>query len=274
MWVSRKEIETLSRIIESGAAGKEADIRDNKEGAFSILKDDIYRMIESQKDQLDSVSKQRDILAEYMSDISHQLKTPITSMRIMADLMETADPEKQAEFLTDIRMMLGKMDWLVKTLLNMAKIDAGTVGFVKKTVTVSELMKEVLPSVGILLDINDQKTELLHDTPMECDPRWTVEALTNIVKNAAEHSPKGSTIEIDSGENAIYRFLSVRDHGEGIDPASLAKMFRRFEYSTNESGFGIGMPLAMSIMKGQGGDLCPEKPKEGDGTVFILKFFK
>ena len=274
MWVSRKEIEALSEIVKGYASGDETDIRDNKEGAFSVLKDDIYRLVELQKDRVDEASRQRDILAGYMSDISHQLKTPITSMRIMADLLETADPEKQSEFIADIRLMLGKMDWLVKTLLNMAKLDAGTIDFNTRSIPVSDLLKESLPSVSILLDINEQKTELLSDTVIECDGRWTVEALTNIIKNAVEHSPRGSKIEIDSGENAIYRWISVRDHGEGIDRETSAKMFRRFQYSTNESGFGIGLPLALSIMKGQGGDIDIEKPKEGPGTVFILKFFK
>ena len=146
MWVSKKEIETLSDVVKGYVSGEEVDIRDNKEGAFSILKDDIYRLVELQKEQLESTAKERDILAEYMSDISHQLKTPITSMSIMADLMEEADPEKQAEFIHNIKLMLGKMDWLVKTLLSMAKIDAGTVEFSKKNIQVSELLKEVMPS--------------------------------------------------------------------------------------------------------------------------------
>ena len=274
MWVSKKDIETLSEIVKGYTSGEEVDIRDNREGAFSILKNDIYRLVELQNEQLGDAQKQRDILADYMSDISHQLKTPITSMSIMVDLLETADPEKQAEFIHNIKLMLGKMDWLVKTLLSMAKIDAGTVSFAKKSVMASELVEEVMPSIGILLDINEQTTRLLGDVSVECDRRWTVEALTNIIKNAIEHSPKGTEIEIDSGENAIYRWISVRDHGEGIDKATYAKMFQRFQYSTNESGFGIGMPLALSIMKGQGGDIDIEEPKEGSGTVFILKFFK
>lgn len=274
MWVSRKEIETLSEIVKGYASGDDTDIRDNKEGAFSILKNDIYSLVESQKEQLRNTQKQRDILAEYMSDISHQLKTPITSMLIMADLLDAADPEKQAEFIYNIRMMLGKMDWLVKTLLNMAKIDTGTVTFSRKGIKVSELMEEVVPSVSILLDINEQRLESVNDTEIECDKRWTVEALTNIVKNATEHSPKGSVIEVDSGENAIYKWISVRDYGEGFDKSACAAMFRRFQYSGSESGFGIGMPLALSIMKGQGGDIDIESPENGGGSVFMLKFFK
>ena len=273
MWVSKKDIEALSDVVKGYASGEEADIRDNKEGAFSILKDDIYRLVELQKDQLRNASEQRDILAGYMSDISHQLKTPITSMSIMADLLEDADPEKQAEFIHNIKLMLGKMEWLVKTLLNMAKIDTGTVEFNKQEIPASELLKEVMPSVSILLDINEQTIEMKDDTVLECDRRWTVEALTNIIKNAIEHSPKGAQIEISSGKNAIYRWISVRDRGEGIDKATYAGMFQRFAYSTNESGFGIGMPLALSIMKGQGGDIDIETPDDGEGSVFVLKFF-
>ena len=274
MWVSKKEIETLSEIVRGYTSGEETDIRDNKEGAFSILKNDIYSLVEQQKQQLKNTQKQRDILAEYMSDISHQLKTPITSMTLMADLLEDADPEKQAEFIYDIKLMLGKMDWLVKTLLSMAKINAGAVEFSRKSIRVSELLEEVTPSVSILLDINGQKLTSLSDTGIVCDRRWTAEALTNIIKNASEHSPEGSEIIVDCGENAIYSYISVRDFGEGVDKASYAAMFQRFGYSTNESGFGIGMPLALSIMKGQGGDIGVAEPESGKGTVFMLKFFK
>ena len=274
MWISKKEIETLSDIVKGYANGDETDIRDNREGAFSILKNDIYSLVDLRNEQLSNTVKQRDVLARYMSDISHQLKTPITSMSIMIDLLETADEEKQAEFIANIKFMLNKMEWLVKTLLNMAKIDAGAVDFTKREISVSELMDGVMPSISILLDINGLNVEQTGDVSIMCDRRWTVEALTNIVKNAIEHSPKDTVIEINSGENAIYSWISVRDHGEGLDKTSYAALFQRFQASTNESGFGIGMPLALSIMKGQGGDIDIETPKTGNGTIFILKFFK
>ena len=274
MWISKREIEALSDVVKGYASGEQTDIRDNKEGAFSILKNDIYSLVDAQKQQLDNVQKQRDILAEYMSDISHQLKTPITSMSIMIDLLEDADPRKQAEFVSNIKFMLGKMEWLVKALLNMAKIDAGAVDFIKKEVRVSELVSEVLPSVSILLDVRSQRVTQKEDASIFCDRRWTVEALTNIVKNAIEHSPENTEIEIDSGENAIYSWISVRDHGEGIGKTEYSALFQRFRSSTNESGYGIGMPLALSIMKGQGGDIDIESPGDGPGTILILKFFK
>ena len=209
-----------------------------------------------------------------MADISHQLKTPITSMMIMADLIEEAEPEKQQEFIHNIKFSLNKMEWLVGSLLKMAKIDAHAVSFSKKQIKVSELIETVKISVGILLDINSQSLELMNDCLVICDKRWTVEALTNIVKNAIEHSSCDSTIEINSGENPVYYWISVKDHGEGMNRNSYTALFKRFQYSTNENGFGIGMPLALSIIKGQNGDIDVDFGIKDQGTTFTIKFFK
>lgn len=136
-------------------------------------------------------------------------------MMIMADLLEDAGPEKQEEFIHNIRFSLNKMEWLVGALLKMAKLDAHAVDFIKKDVQVSELVEAVKPSVAILLDINNQTLELKNDSVINCDKRWTMEALTNIVKNAIEYSPKDQVIEIDSGENPMYDWiLAETDRGQ------------------------------------------------------------
>lgn len=274
MWIKKKEVEELSELVKGFVSGDEVDIRDNKEGAFSILKNDIYAFVNTKNEQLKTVEAQRDILAEYMADISHQLKTPITSMMIMTDLLEDADPEKRSEFVHNIKYSLGKMEWLVGALLKMAKIDAKAITFSKREVKVSELVEAMKPSVDILLDINNQSLQLANDFVVSCDKRWTVEALTNIVKNAIEHSPKDSKIVIDSGDNPMYQWISVMDSGAGMDRSSYAALFKRFEYSTNENGYGIGMPLALSIIKGQGGDIDIDFGGKGQGATFIIKFFK
>ena len=274
MWIKKKEIEKLSEYVKGYVNDEELDIRDNREGAFSVLKNDIYALVSKKNEQVKVIEAERDILADYMADISHQLKTPITSMMIMADLLENAEPEKQEEFLRNIKFSLNKMEWLVGALLKMAKIDAHAITFSKKNVQVSELIKTVKASVSILLDINNQTIEQLKDTTIFCDKRWTEEALTNIVKNAIEHSPKGSRIEIGCGENPMYYWVFVKDSGEGLSRSNYAALFQRFQYSTNENGFGIGMPLAMSIMKGQGGDISTDFGSEGNGTTFTLKLFK
>lgn len=274
MWIRKKEIEQLSAFVKGYISGEEFDIRDNREGAFYILKNDIYSLIHKKNEQIKVIESERDILSDYMADISHQLKTPITSMMIMADLLEDAGPEKQEEFIHNIRFSLNKMEWLVGALLKMAKLDAHAVDFIKKDVNVSELVEAVKPSVAILLDINNQTLELKNDSVINCDKRWTVEALTNIVKNAIEYSPKDQVIEIDSGENPMYDWISVKDNGTGMSTKQYSALFKRFEYSTNENGFGIGMPLALSIVKGQNGDIDVDLGGDGQGATFIIKFFK
>ena len=228
----------------------------------------------ARKEELGRAYKQRDSLSEYMSDISHQLKTPITSMLIMLDLMEEADDDKKKEFIRDIKFSLSKMQWLVGALLKMAKIDAGAVVFTKKIIPVSELIDDVRPSVAILLDINDQTLKLDNDIEINCDKRWTVEALTNIIKNAIEHSPNDGVITVDCGDNPLYKWISVEDSGTGLNKSSYAALFKRFEYSTNENGFGIGMPLALKIIKGQGGDIDVDFGGNGRGATFTIKMFK
>ena len=274
MWIKKKEVEQLSEFVKGYISGEELDIRDNREGAFRILKNDIYSLVNKKNEQIKVIESERDVLSDYMADISHQLKTPIISMMIMADLLEKAEPEKQAEFIHNIRFSLNKMEWLVGTLLKMAKLDAHAIQFIKKDIHAAELFEAVKPSVAILLDINNQTMELKKNCVLYCDKRWTVEALTNIIKNAIEYSPKDSVIVVDSGENPMYSWISVKDSGAGMSKDQYAAVFKRFEYSTNENGFGIGMPLALSIVKGQGGDIDVDFGGNGEGATFVMKFFR
>lgn len=274
VWISKKEIEQLSAAIKGYQNGQAVDIRDNQEGPISILKNDIYCLVQSKNNQLSQTEAERDILAEYMADISHQLKTPITSMMIMMDLLEDAEPEKQREFMQNMKFSLTKMEWLIGALLKMAKLDAKAITFAPQNVKVSELVQAVMPSIEIMLDIHNQSVILEQDVEICCDKRWTIEALTNIVKNAMEHSPQKGTIKIDSGRNPMYEWISVTDSGTGLRKEQYASLFKRFENSTSENGFGIGMPLALSIMKGQKGDIDVVLGGNGNGATFLLKFFK
>ena len=131
MWIKKKEIEQLSEFVKGYSSGEELDIRVNKEGSFNILKNDIYALVNMKNEQIKAVETERDSLSDYMADISHQLKTPITSMMIMADLLEEAEPEKQTEFIHNIQVSLNKMEWLVGALLKMAKLDAHAIDFIK-----------------------------------------------------------------------------------------------------------------------------------------------
>lgn len=263
----------LSEDIRSAIDGKSIDFRDNKEGAWSILKNDINTLVNMKNEQMNLAQKERDILTEYLASISHQLKTPITSMMIMSDLIETAPPEKQTEFVNSIKTSLTRMEWLVATLLKMARLDSGVVEFTTVTMMAKELVKRAVQPLEILLDVKNQKVDVVNDIELICDQRWTAEALTNLFKNASEYSPVNGTITIDCGINPIYRWISVTDSGVGLHKEKIAGIFERFSYSKNEEGYGIGLPLAQSIIRHQRGDIDVDGGGKGKGATFTIKFF-
>lgn len=274
MLIRKKEIADLSDGIRKAIAGQEFDPRDNQEGPWSILKNDIYDLINIEKEQKNSAQKERDQLSKYLADISHQLKTPLTSAMLMANLLEEAPEKKQKEFLFNMKKELTHMEWLVSALLKMARLDSKVVEFIISEVSAADMIKEALESLEILLDIKNQKVQIQNDTILCCDRRWTVEALVNLLKNASECSKTDSTIYINSGENPIYSWISITDSGEGIPKEKLSGLFRRFENSHNENGYGIGLPLALSIIRGQNGDIEVLPGGKESGATFMIKFFK
>lgn len=274
MLIKKSEITTLSENIRKAIDGQLVDFRDNKESPLSILKNDIHTLVSLKNEQMNSAALEQQLLSECLSNISHQLKTPITSMLIMADLLETAPPEKQVEFISNIKTSLIRMEWLTAALLKMARLDSGAIEFCMVTVPVSKLLKMALGPLEILLDVKSQKVELLHEIELFCDSHWTAEALTNLLKNASEYSPKASIIQVDCGDNPIYRWISVTDAGKGIRREDFSKLWERFTGSRSKNGYGIGLPLALSIVRGQNGDIDVEGGGNGIGATFTIKLFK
>ncbi|MBQ6806818.1 MAG: HAMP domain-containing histidine kinase [Lachnospiraceae bacterium] len=274
MLIKKSEITGLSENIRKAIDGQDVDLRDNREGALSILKNDIYTLVNIQKEQKNFAQKERDRLSEYLADISHQLKTPITSAMLMANLLEDAEDDKRAEFTFNIKKELTHMEWLVTALLKMARLDSGVVDFNMVEISVAELMQTALEPLELLLDVKNQSVDIKNNVKLKCDRRWTVEALTNLLKNASECSKESSQICIDSGGNPIYSWISVTDGGDGIPKEKLSGLFRRFENSQSENGYGIGLPLALSIIRGQNGDIEVAPGGNGVGATFTIKFFK
>lgn len=274
MWISKQELAALSTELRRAINGETVEFRDNQEGALSVLKNDLHTLVTQLSAERDAADAARTEFAEYMENITHQLKTPVTSMMLMADLLEAAPPERQEEFLANIRTSLARMNWLVDTLLKLAKLDAGAVQFERAAVTTQALVEAALSPLAILLDVQDQQVELANDAVLHCDKRWTVEALTNLLKNACEASPPGSTIHVDAGENPLYEWLSVRDGGSGLSREEMAQLFVRFAGSGKSGGVGIGLPLALAIVRGQNGDIDVDAGGKGTGATFTLKFYK
>lgn len=274
MWISKGELAALSTELRRAISGEAVEFRDNQEGPLSMLKNDLHILVAQLSAERDAANAARAEFAEYMENITHQLKTPVTSMMLMADLLEAAPPERQEEFLTNIRTSLARMDWLVGTLLKLAKLDAGAIRFDRTEVTAQALVDAALTPLAILLDVQAQEVVLLQDAVLHCDKRWTAEALTNLLKNACEASPKDTTIIVEAGDNPLYEWISVRDAGSGLSREEMASLFVRFAGSSKNGGVGIGLPLALAIARGQNGDIDVDAGGKGTGATFTLKFYK
>ena len=274
MLINRRELLELSENVRRAIDGQVVDFRDNSEGAMGLLKNDIHTLTSLKNEQASSFQRERNQMADTLANISHQLKTPLTSMTIMADLIENAPPEKQAEFVANIKIGLTRMDWLVSALLKMARLDAGAIVFAKETVRSAALVELALEPLQILLDVKNQRVECVGETELLCDRRWTAEALMNVIKNASEHSPEGAEVRIEVGENPICRWVSVTDSGSGITSGETARIFSRFDSSRGGNGYGIGLPLALAVMRRQNGDIDVDGGGNGHGATFTLKLFR
>lgn len=275
-----REIEKLSAYLRQISSGDYTlDVRDNAEGELSILKSEIYKVTHILAKHRDHLEEDKTHLTQSIADISHQLKTPLTSMVVMADLLDDHDlpTEKRLEFTHHIHVQLERLQWLVSSLLKLSKIDAGTVYFKKDRVNVKRIIEQALESVLVPIDIKQQSVQLKGDetTCFIGDSHWTKEALINILKNCVEHTPEGGSIEIQFSENVLFTEIVITDSGKGIRKEDLPYIFQRFYkgQQASEESVGIGLAMAHRIITSQGGDI--EVTSEiGKGTQFFVKFYR
>lgn len=275
-----KEIEKLSNYLRQISNGDYSlDIRDNYEGELSVLKNDIYKVTLMLSEQSLQLQKDKIKLTDAISDISHQLKTPLTSMMVMVDLLSDDElpSEKRREFTHNIQVQLERIEWLVSSLLKLSKIDAGTVVFKKEKVIIKDLIQKVLEPLLIPIDVKEQAVLVQGEETVFFlgDLNWTIEALINILKNCVEHTQVGGEISIYFGENMLFTEIIIADNGKGIQQEDLPFIFNRFYKgkSDNEDSIGIGLAMAYSIITNQQGDI-EVKSEEGKGTEFRIKLYK
>lgn len=274
MWIRQSELVALSTEVRHAIDGEAVEFRDNKEGALSLLKNDLHSLVTQLSAERDAASAAQAAFAEHMENITHQLKTPVTSMMLMADLLEAAPPDRREEFLANMRASMAHVNWLVDTLLKLSKLDASVVCFERTAVSARELIEAALTPLAILFDVQAQQVVFEGDVTLHCDKRWTVEALTNLLKNACEVSPKGSTITVCAGNNPLYDWIAVHDAGSGLSREEMATLFVRFTGSNKSGGVGIGLPLALAIARGQNGDIDVDAGGKGKGATFTLKYYR
>ena len=254
-------------------------LAENQEGEFSLLTNELYKITVALREAADQNRLARQELETALADISHQLRTPLTSLQIMVDNIYD-DPEMPAatrqEFLRTISRQTEAMSSLVTTLLNLAKFDSKSIKLHRTKFPIAALLSEVQQNLAVLADIAEVKLEISGDltTEVSLDLRWQSEALTNIVKNCIEHSPIGSVVEIAVKQNPLFLRLIISDHGEGISPQDLHHIFERFYKSQNakSSSIGIGLSLAKAIIESDQGQIAV-RSVEGQGTTFTVTYY-
>jgi signal transduction histidine kinase len=272
-----RQIDRLSLYLARINRGDDSlDVRDNKEGELSILKSEIYKVTVTLKEQNELLRSDKTAMADALSDISHQLKTPLTSMFMMTDLILDASltEEDRRTFTQRIRMQLERLQWLVTSLLKLSKLDAGTARMEPAPVTAKKLLDRSLEPLRIPMELKDQRLNLSgDDITIWCNEAWTAEALLNILKNCVEYTPVQGEVTVAFSQNPLFTQLRITDTGPGIDPNDLPHIFKRFyrgKHASDDS-VGIGLAMAAAIVEGQGGAV-EAKSHPDKGGEFVLRF--
>ena len=250
------------------------EIDSNDETSFSLLKNELLKTTIMLKEIASINQKDKVLLKKSLEDISHQIKTPLTTITLILDnINETNYKEK----VKDMKRIVVNLNFLINSLLKLARFDANTITFKRDKILVSDLLDKVILNVSILADLKEieiiKKGEL--HSFVKGDFNWEEEALTNILKNSLEHSLKNNNIEIIVENNKLYTSITIKDQGVGISEHDLKHIFERFykcENSTSSS-VGIGLSLAKSIIEHDEGSISVIS-KVGVGTSFIIKYFK
>ena len=274
-----RQIEKLSEYLRKIRQGEHSlDIRDNKEGELSILKNEIYKVTTILSEYNEKLKDDKLFLSNQLADISHQLKTPLTSMMVMTDLLkdENLPIEKRKQFTSKISSQLKRIEWLVASLLTISKLDTGVIEMKKESVLADDLIVSSLEPLLIPLEIREI-TYLVSggENIIYCDKHWTVEAIINILKNCIEYTNNGGHLEITASDNPLYSEIKIKDTGVGIEKEDLPHIFTRFYRGKNSSNdsVGIGLSMSRSIIQKQGGDITVES-ELGRGSTFYIRLYK
>ena len=275
-----KKIKEIEKYIEAiNNKNYTLKISENSEDEFSNLSNELYKTTVMLKEQASNSQKSQKTLQTNIEDISHQLKTPLTSISIMLDnIIDNPDMEIETrqKFLHEINRQIEWFNWLVIALLKLSKIESGTAVFTKKEINVEKIINHVIQNLAIPLDIKQQKIIVNgNSSKFIGDYNWQLEALTNIVKNCIEHTPNHKNIYIKFEENNFYTKITIRDEGVGIAKEDIKHIFERFYKGKNssENSIGIGLDLAKSIIERDNGYIICSS-KEGEGTTFEIKYMK
>lgn len=272
-------IRTLTDYLEQANTGKAAILSALGEDAFSKLEDEIYKTVTFLYRTREAAVQAKEELARNLSNIAHQIKTPITAISLTVQTMgseETKEGKDKEERLLQIDRQLMRLTHLEEGLLILARLDAGTLVLKKKETDVFTLLMVAADTLHALLIRTDVSAIIpeLGEMQIFVDPEWTMEAIMNLMKNCAEHSA-GRSIHCDYEQNPLYTEILIWDEGEGFEKEDIPYLFERFYRGKNakEGGIGIGLALAKEIIERQNGTIRAENRKEG-GALFTIRFYR
>ena len=248
------------------------------EGQLGILQSEIYKLVILLQEQSQSVTKKNIYLAEMLSDISHQIKTPLTSIMIMTELLDNPDleEEKRVEFVGKINQQVNKITWLIRNLLTLSQLEADVLKLKRESIEVKEILEKVCQSAELMAEVKEIALIIQADEGIKinCDLQWTTEAILNIVKNCIEHTSCGGYVKIGVTQNNFATNIRIVDNGEGIAKEHLPHIFERFYKGgdTSPNSIGIGLAMAKQIIIQQNGIIEAESEK-GKGTEFFIRFY-
>lgn len=239
---------------------------------FGKLRDEIIKIILENKIITASAERNKETLREYTEDIAHQIKSPLTGALLMIDLIKE-DKENHDEYLKRLQNSILRLLNLVDILLKLAALDSNTIEMKKEEVPIKNLLNEISENLEIYFNYDDYKIPILGDDfTLTCDENWTYEAIFNLVKNAIEVS-ENHKANIYLKETNLYKSIIIEDFSKGLDKKMLNKVFKRFYKSDPQSkGYGIGLPMAKTVIEKQDGDLLYVKGKVSN--TFEIRFYK
>lgn len=276
-----KEINNITKYIEElNNKNYSLKLDEFTEEDLSILKSEIYKTTVMLKEQASNSLNDKINLKKSLEDISHQLKTPLTSILITTNNLiddNNMTDELKIEFLKDIRREIMKINFLIQSLLKLSKFDSNTISYINKPVKVKNIINKSIKNVSAICDLHNINIEVTShdDTTIICDEMWQIEAITNIIKNCLEHSKDDSKLTIFYEDNNVYTKIVIKDYGEGIPKKDIHHIFERFYKgaNSNKDSIGIGLSLSKSIIEKNNGTISV-KSNENKGTEFTIKYFK
>lgn len=255
------------------------ELKANSEDEMSQLQSEIYKTTVMLKEQADNSQKDKENLKQSLSDISHQIKTPLTSIMVMLDDIiedENMPEDIKRDFLNDIRRSSNSISFLVQSILTLSKLDANSIVLKSKTENVKKILDECVKNTEVLAEIKGVETSVGCDDSLtlSCDFKWLCEAITNIVKNCIEHTNDGGFVKLKGEKNSLCTKITVTDNGCGIAKEDLPHIFERFYKGRNsdENSVGIGLALAKTIIEKSGGSIYADS-EQGKGTKFTVTLF-